>query len=89
MDLNRNFDYHAPDPDDRSTHEKLRAACKDLAEFVVMACPNNAERQTALQRIEEAMMWGNASIARGPGEIVVTAIPAQRPPWAKGDTGVR
>ena len=64
IDLDHNFKYHAPDVDKRKRHEALRDECKELAFFILNNCPNGRESTIAIRKVEEAMMWGNAAIAR-------------------------
>ncbi|WP_100523371.1 Acb2/Tad1 domain-containing protein [Mycobacteroides abscessus] len=62
--LENNFKYHAPTGDKVTRHEQVREKCKELAYEVEKLCPNSRERSLALTKIEEAMMWANAAIAR-------------------------
>jgi hypothetical protein len=63
-EIENNFTYHAPSPEDIANHEKIREAGKELALLVYESCPGTAERTLAIRKIEEAVMWANAAIAR-------------------------
>ena len=69
-ELENNFSYHAPNPDwgeDKRKHHMLaRATCLVTAKEIFQLCPDCAERTLAIRKVEEAMMWTNAAIARHP-----------------------
>ena len=64
-DIERNFKYHAPTDAKVAFHEAVRAEAKNLAMFILNNCPPGRETSIAITKIEEAMMWANAAIARG------------------------
>lgn len=64
-DLARRFQYHPPrDEATRHAHETIRQNCETLARSVDELCPDGREKSLAITKIEEAMMWANAAIAR-------------------------
>ena len=63
-DLDNRFAFHPADEDAASCHEAVRAAARRMAVSVLQVTPKSAEQTLALRKIEEAMMWANASIAR-------------------------
>lgn len=63
-DLANRFTYHAPKPGQPETYQRLRDKAKELAELVNELCPAGRETALALTKIEEAVMWANAGIAR-------------------------
>ena len=63
-DIDNRFTYHAPKGDQAARYEKLRDSAKVLAVFIFENCPDSRERSLALTKLEEAIMWANASIAR-------------------------
>jgi len=58
------FKYHPPDVGQAKRYEVLRGMGKGLAEAVIAWCPESRERAIAIAKIEEAVMWANAAIAR-------------------------
>lgn len=42
----------------------VEEGCELLTKILLESCPNSRERSIALMKIEEAIMWANASIAR-------------------------
>jgi len=63
-DIEKRFTYHAPKGDQPIKYEAMRTAFKDLAYLVEHYCPDSRERSLALTKVEEAVMWANAAIAR-------------------------
>jgi len=63
-DLENRFTHHQPNQSKAMKHAIVRDRCKKLAEALVDVCPDTRERSIALGKIEEAMFWGNAAIAR-------------------------
>lgn len=59
-----NFKYHAPKPAQIALYEELRNKARSLADYFVVNCPNSREKSLALTKLEEAVMWANAAIAR-------------------------
>lgn len=57
------FTHHPPQGDDARRYQEIRAAGRDLARLILGNCPVSPERDEALTKIREAVMWGNASIA--------------------------
>lgn len=64
IDLARDFAYHPPKEGQPERYQEIRDAGRDFAEIVVAECPTSAERTTAIGKIQEAIMWANAAIAR-------------------------
>jgi len=60
----KRFSYHAPKGDRLNRYKRLRAEGKEMAEFIVRLCPDSRERELAIMKLEEAVMWANAAIAR-------------------------
>jgi hypothetical protein len=59
-----NFRYHAPFGIQSVKYEFIRGEARTLAETFCHACPPSRELSLALTRLEEAVMWANAAIAR-------------------------
>jgi len=64
MDIEKNFSYHAPKNNQPERYEKIRYKAKLLAAYIDENCPDSREKSLAMTKLEEAVMWANASIAR-------------------------
>jgi hypothetical protein len=64
--IEHNFKYHPPVGNAEAAHTYVRRLCKELAQTLDTALPPNAGREKALAitKVEEAMMWACAGIAR-------------------------
>ena len=62
--LENNFTYHAPKGDQAERYEHLREVGKKLAQDIMSMTPESREQSLALTKLEEAIMWANAGIAR-------------------------
>lgn len=58
------FSYHPPDRGQIRKYECLRETAMNLANVVLEFVPKSREQSLALTKIEEAVMWANAGIAR-------------------------
>lgn len=63
-ELANRFTYHAPKGDQPVRYEEIRAKAMLFALEVHGSCSESRERSLALTKIEEAVMWANAAIAR-------------------------
>ncbi len=63
-DVENIFTYHPPQPEQIDRYTVLRAAAKEVAWIILGACPESREREQALTKLEEAIFWANASVAR-------------------------
>jgi hypothetical protein len=63
-DVESAFTYHPPFGNQAARYVTIREHAKVLAKVVLDLTPGSAEQTLALRRIEEAVMWANASIAR-------------------------
>ena len=62
--LEKDFTYHAPKDNQSAKYEMIRSDAKDFARMVMDFCPPSRETSLALTKIEEAVFWANAAIAR-------------------------
>ena len=63
-EIETRFTYHAPKGSQPKRYEDIRANGKLMAQLIVGSCPECRETALALTKIEEAVMWANAAIAR-------------------------
>lgn len=63
-DLKIRFTYHPPKDGQTERYETLRAHAKDLALHIVESTPESREQSLAITKLEEAVFWANAAIAR-------------------------
>ena len=64
MDIENNFTYHAPKDDQTARYISVRENGKEFARLINKLCPPSRERSLAMTKLEECVMWANASIAR-------------------------
>lgn len=62
--IENNFTYHAPKEGQTERYQQLRDAGKVLALLINSMTPASREQSVALTKLEEAVMWANAGIAR-------------------------
>lgn len=62
--VQRAFTYHPPKGDQTARYSELRAGAKELSAYLIQRCPPSRELSLALTKLEEAVMWANAAIAR-------------------------
>jgi len=58
------FTYHAPFKGQSERYEAIREQAKNLAQQILRSTPASREQSLALTKIEEAVMFANAAIAR-------------------------
>lgn len=64
IEIENNYTYHAPKEDQPERYERIRYKAKMLAAYINEKCPESREKSLALTKLEETVMWANASIAR-------------------------
>lgn len=62
--LENRHTYHAPGADQAARYESIRRWAREYSEALLQMCPPSRERSLALIKIEEAVFWANAAIAR-------------------------
>lgn len=75
QDLKNRFTYHAPKAGQPEIYQKIREQAKVTAFLFNELCPDSREKSLAMTKLEEAVMWANAAIARN-GEAVVPSEPS-------------
>jgi hypothetical protein len=63
-DLEKRFTYHAPKGNQLERYTKMREWGHHVASFIQKNCPDSREKSLAITKLEECIMWANASIAR-------------------------
>lgn len=61
--LNNVFTYHAPAGTQLDRYKAIRDTAKQFASLISDFCPTSREKDIAIEKIREAVMWANASIA--------------------------
>lgn len=94
-DLAKRFNYHRPpSPAGAQLHEKIRGALQHTAEHVLSLAATGIqtgggqrELATFVTKMEEAMFWANAALARNwPPATPPATPPAQAPAPGGGST---
>lgn len=62
--IENNFKYHSPKEGQQEKYTTLRDTAKELAHLIDRMCPMSREKSLATTKLEESIMWANASIAR-------------------------
>ena len=62
--IENNFKYHSPKSGQPEIYTDIRNTAKEFAIKIDESCPDSREKALALTKLEEAVMWANASIAR-------------------------
>lgn len=65
--IENNFKYHSPNKEQIEKYTAIRNKAKELALLLNDLCPTSTEKGSAMDRLEESVMWANASIARNEG----------------------
>lgn len=64
-DLRHRFTYHPPTAGQPEQYVQIRQAAYACATLIETLCPPGRESAVAFTKLEEAVMWANAAIARG------------------------
>lgn len=57
------FKYHPPTKEQGEKYEDLRKRGLEFARIIVKLCPESRERSLAITKLQEVIMFSNASIA--------------------------
>lgn len=63
-DLINRFNYHSPDEEKAKAHANVRATLLWAASLINELIPEGREKSLAVTKLEEAMFWANAGLAR-------------------------
>lgn len=64
-DLENRFKHHPPkNPETIASHEAVREELRVTAILLDDMLPDSREKSIAITKLEEALMWANAAIAR-------------------------
>ena len=64
-DIQNRFKFHAATTEEkRNEHTSVREAVSRTAHFMNAKLPEGREKSLAITKLEEAMFWANAAIAR-------------------------
>lgn len=68
-ELAHRFQFHPADSDNKKeAHEEVRRVCLEAADKIVeLTGAESREQSTSVTKLEEAMFWANAALARGDG----------------------
>lgn len=67
-DIERRFDHHPPPDEERvEAHQGVRTVLRETAKYIVARVPPGREASLAITKLEEAMYWANAALARQNG----------------------
>lgn len=58
------FTYHMPKPGQPEKYVQIRDTAKALALLIDGLAPDSREKSVSITKLEEAVMWANAAIAR-------------------------
>jgi len=63
-DLANRFTYHSPTDEQAETYNLVRSIAHSYATYLNDVCPDGREKDIAMTKLEEVVMWSNAAIAR-------------------------
>lgn len=63
-EIEKRFTHHPPKGDQTQRYHAIRVKARYFADLIMLNCPASRERSIAIAKLEEAVMWANAAIAR-------------------------
>ena len=70
--LDNDFTYHKTLAHQPARYSEIRNEVKNLAHMILCLTPPSREQSLAMTKLEEAVMWANAAIARNEKEPAPT-----------------
>lgn len=64
VEIDDRFKYHKPTEEKAAMHEAVRSDIASISRYFEIQLPDSRERSIAITKLEEAMFWANAAIAR-------------------------
>jgi hypothetical protein len=61
--IENRFSYHKPTCEQQEKYVEIRETAKNLAYTIEDMCPDSREKSLAMTKLQETVMWANASIA--------------------------
>ena len=65
--IENNFTYHAPLPDQPDRYVDIRDRAKSFAYLLTMHCPPSRELSAALESLDLVVLWARAAMERNEG----------------------
>ena len=62
-EIDNYFTYHPPTKEQIGRYSTIRDFGKDFVKVIFVECPESIEKNIAIEKIREAVMWANAAIA--------------------------
>ena len=63
VEIENIFSYHSPKGDQAARYETIRKHARNFATYISEECPDSREKSVAITKLQECVMWANASIA--------------------------
>ena len=61
--IENTYTYHKPDEHQQRRYLEIREKAKEFAYLLLTECPESREKAVAMTKLQEVVMWANASIA--------------------------
>jgi len=62
--IENDFSYHAPKEGQSEVYAAIRGKIKEVVYYINEVAPDSREKSLSFTKLEEAVMWANAAIAR-------------------------